>query len=195
MGSQTFCAKTREAGGLLLDYNQYDLSKALRLLTQWIPSCSFSGGNRPKGCLTPIGSIPHKPVVSWERDTWKLEMIGLPLLGLNGDHTAADAALVCSSDGRRESGGRSYRWPSHSARSADRGSSTSLGRGVEMHGVPPLQLVLRPTEVILVGLWATSRIMAATQPLSGYGSLGSMGVMTPSLSSIAAAASRHRSSR
>ena len=72
-----------------------------------------------------MSSLPCKPVVSWERYKRKPEVIGLPLLGLDGDHTNADTALGCSSDGRISSTGRSYRKPSHSARSADRGSSTT----------------------------------------------------------------------
>jgi hypothetical protein len=44
-------------------------------------------------------------------------------------------------------------------------------------------------------LWGDSRIMAAAPLLSGYGYLGSIGVMMPTFSSISAAASRHRSSR
>jgi pimeloyl-ACP methyl ester carboxylesterase len=44
---------------------------------------------------------------------------------LDGDHTDADAALGGSSDGRISSAGRSYRTPSHRARSADRGSSAT----------------------------------------------------------------------
>src|SRR6266581_1067222 len=55
----------------------------------------------------------------------KPDVIQLPLFGLDGDHTDADAALGGSSDGRIASGGRSYRWPSHRARSADSGSSTT----------------------------------------------------------------------
>src|SRR6266699_4955621 len=55
----------------------------------------------------------------------KPEVIQLPLLGLDGDHTDADAAPGCSSKGRRSCGSRSYRGPSHIVRSADRGSSTT----------------------------------------------------------------------
>jgi len=47
----------------------------------------------------------------------------------------------------------------------------------------------------LVGLWGGSRIMPAALLLSGDSYLGSMGVMMPTLPSIAATASRHRSSR
>jgi len=58
-----------------------------------------------------------------------------------------------------------------------------------------LQIVLRPTGVStgrFVERWPND---GCRPLLSGYGSLGSMGVMMPTLSSIAAAASRHRSSR
>ncbi len=51
------------------------------------------GGNQPKGCLTHIVSIPCKKVVSWERYKRKPEVIQLPLLGLDGDHTPAGEAL------------------------------------------------------------------------------------------------------
>jgi hypothetical protein len=38
-------------------------------------------------------SIPCKKGVSWERDKRKPEVIGLPLLALDADHTDANAAL------------------------------------------------------------------------------------------------------
>src|SRR6266487_1896190 len=130
---------------------------------------------------------PLQKLVSWERDQRKPEVIQLPLLGLDGDHTDADAALACSSDGRRERGSRSYRTPSHSARSADCGSSTTSDVASKR------MVALRESSYFgqpgspLVGLWGYSQIMAAAPQLSGYGYLGSMGVMMPSLSSSAAA--------
>jgi hypothetical protein len=40
-----------------------------------------------------VSSSAAKKVVSWERYKRKPEVIQLPLLGLDGDHTDADAAL------------------------------------------------------------------------------------------------------
>ncbi len=42
---------------------------------------------------TPLVNIPCKKVVSWERYKRKPEVIQLPLLGLDGDHTPAGEAL------------------------------------------------------------------------------------------------------